>query len=100
MCNDDFRVDCQRKGNGDHELVAGIETDCKARRERKKNKKPMRFLLTIGGAGAQKEIFAHIIRYLLPMLSQKKQLFMLMSVIIKMCGMIWNVKFLKCQILQ
>ena len=50
----------------DHELVAGIETDCKARRERKKNKKPMRFLLTIGGAGAQKEIFAHIIRYLLP----------------------------------
>ena len=24
MCNDDFRVDCQRKGNGDHELVAGV----------------------------------------------------------------------------
>lgn len=29
-------------------------------------KKPMRFLLTIGGAGAQKEIFAEIIRYLIP----------------------------------
>ena len=56
----------------DHELVAGIETDCKARRERKKNKKPMRFLLTIGGAGAQKEIFAHIIRYLLPYVKSEK----------------------------
>lgn len=56
----------------DHELVAGIETDCKARRERKKNKKPMRFILTIGGAGAQKEIFAHIIRYLLPYVKSEK----------------------------
>ncbi len=50
----------------DHELVSNIETDCDARMARKKNKKPMRFLLTIGGAGAQKEIFAAIIKYLLP----------------------------------
>ena len=39
----------------DHELVSNIEADCKARIDRKKNKRPMRFLLTIGGAGAQKE---------------------------------------------
>ena len=31
-----------------------------------KCKKPMRFLLSIGGAGAQKEIFAAIIKYLMP----------------------------------
>lgn len=50
----------------DYELVSNIEKDCEARLNRKKNNKPMRFLLTIGGAGAQKEIFAEIIRYLLP----------------------------------
>ena len=32
----------------------------------------MRFLLTIGGAGAQKEIFAEIIRFLLPQIKEKK----------------------------
>ncbi|HIW80784.1 MAG TPA: hypothetical protein H9742_04510 [Candidatus Acetatifactor stercoripullorum] len=50
----------------DHELVSNLEQDCKARRERKKAGAPMRFLLTIGGAGAQKEIFAAIIRHMLP----------------------------------
>lgn len=56
----------------DHELVSNIETDCQARIDRKNQKKPMRFLLTIGGAGAQKEIFAAIIRHLLPMIQNKK----------------------------
>ena len=32
----------------------------------------MRFLLTIGGAGAQKEIFAAVIRHLLPAVKKKK----------------------------
>ncbi len=50
----------------DYELVENIEKDCDARIERRKNNRPMRFLLTIGGAGAQKEIFAEIIRHLLP----------------------------------
>lgn len=50
----------------DHELVANIETDCNHRIQRKQSGKPMRFLLTIGGAGAQKEIFAAIIQYLIP----------------------------------
>ena len=50
----------------DHELVANIEKDCERRIERMRNKEPMRFLLTIGGAGAQKDIFAAIIKYLIP----------------------------------
>lgn len=50
----------------DHELTANIETDCNARKKRKAEGKPMRFLLTIGGAGAQKEIFAAIIKRLIP----------------------------------
>ena len=50
----------------DHELVANIEDDCARRIARKEAGKPMRFLLTIGGAGAQKEIFAAIIKDLMP----------------------------------
>ena len=56
----------------DHELVTNIDADCDARIRRKKNGQPMRFLLTIGGAGAQKEIFAQIIRYLLPAIREKR----------------------------
>lgn len=56
----------------DHELVSNIEADCKARMERKQKGEPMRFLLTIGGAGAQKEIFATIITKLLPAIWEKK----------------------------
>ena len=56
----------------DHEMVVNIETDCAARLLRKKSGKPMRFLLTIGGAGAQKEIFAEIIKELLPAIKAGK----------------------------
>ena len=56
----------------DHELVSNIEEDCKARIQRKKDGKPIRFLLTIGGAGAQKEIFAAIIQFMMPYIEQKK----------------------------
>ena len=56
----------------DHELVSNIEADCAARIRRKESGKPMRFLLTIGGAGAQKEIFAAIIKYLLPFIQENK----------------------------
>lgn len=56
----------------DHELVTNIPADCESRRKRKEEKKPMRFLLTVGGAGAQKEIFVEIIRYLLPAIREKK----------------------------
>lgn len=56
----------------DHELVSNIESDCEHRMKRKRDGKPMRFLLTIGGAGAQKEIFAAIIKYLMPMIEADK----------------------------
>ena len=56
----------------DHELVANIERDCEARLNRKKNGEPMRFLLTIGGAGAQRELFAAVIKHLLPLIKLKK----------------------------
>lgn len=56
----------------DWELVDNIEVDCEKRVQRKESGAPMRFLLTIGGAGAQKEIFAEIIKYLLPLIREKK----------------------------
>jgi len=56
----------------DHELVANLEEDIEKRLARKKDKKPMRFLLTIGGAGAQKELFSAIIRYLMKAIRKKK----------------------------
>ena len=56
----------------DHELVSNIEKDCKARIERAKGAGPIRFLFTIGGAGAQGEFFAQIIKTLLPYVKQNK----------------------------
>ncbi|SDW80425.1 hypothetical protein SAMN05216391_11816 [Lachnospiraceae bacterium KHCPX20] len=56
----------------DDELVRNIGYDCKKRLERKEKSEPMRFLLTIGGAGAQKEIFAAIIKHLLPQIQKNK----------------------------
>lgn len=56
----------------DHELVSNIEEDCENRVRRIEEGRPVRFLLTIGGAGAQKEIFAAIIRHLIPEIREKK----------------------------
>jgi hypothetical protein len=50
----------------DHELVVNLKEDCEKRLNRIKDKGTKRVLLTVGGAGAQKEIFAEIIRSLLP----------------------------------
>ena len=56
----------------DHELVSNIEEDCRKRVERAKGAGPIRFLFTIGGAGAQAEFFAEIIKTLLPYVKQNK----------------------------
>ncbi|MBQ6570369.1 MAG: hypothetical protein IJL87_08930 [Clostridia bacterium] len=56
----------------DHELAANIEEDCDKRIARKKEGKPMRLLLTIGGAGAQRELFAAVIKHLMPQIKQNK----------------------------
>lgn len=50
----------------DHELLVNLESDCQKRLDRIENNLSKRVLLTVGGAGAQKEIFSEIIRSLLP----------------------------------
>ena len=50
----------------DHELVANLEADTARRLDRIDRAKPMRYLLTVGGAGAQQRLFADILRTLLP----------------------------------
>ncbi|MBP3893515.1 MAG: hypothetical protein J6D34_05665 [Atopobiaceae bacterium] len=50
----------------DHELVSNIGHDCQARRARLMGGGPIRYLISVGGAGAQRELFAAIIRRLLP----------------------------------
>ena len=54
----------------DHELVVHIDADCERRLSRIQQKKAKRILLTVGGAGAQKEIFSEIIKHLLPKIEQ------------------------------
>ncbi|MBR1639645.1 MAG: hypothetical protein IJ688_09705 [Treponema sp.] len=56
----------------DHELVANIEADCESRIRRAKDGQPIRFLFTIGGAGAQGEFFASIINTLLPYVKENR----------------------------
>ncbi len=50
----------------DHELVSNIEKDCIKRAYRAAGGKTKRWLMSVGGAGAQKEIFAAVIRRFLP----------------------------------
>ncbi len=56
----------------DHELVSNIESDCAKRIERCKSGHPVRFLLTVGGAGAQGEFFAGIVKTILPYVKQNR----------------------------
>jgi hypothetical protein len=54
----------------DHELVANLDHDTKLRLERVQRGKAKRYLLTVGGAGAQRDIFLRAIRTLLPEVEQ------------------------------
>ncbi|MBN1148059.1 MAG: hypothetical protein JXA78_12445 [Anaerolineales bacterium] len=54
----------------DHELVENIEIDCQARLERMAKGEPRRFLLTMGGAGAQRELFKAIIEHCIPLIQR------------------------------
>ncbi len=56
----------------DHELVVNLEADNQKRLKRIEKKEPKRILLTVGGAGAQQEIFISIIRQLLPLIENKQ----------------------------
>jgi hypothetical protein len=56
----------------DHELVENIEADCAARLRRMQNNEPRRYLLTMGGAGAQRNLYKAIINHCLPLIQQDK----------------------------
>jgi hypothetical protein len=56
----------------DHELVDNIEVDCDARLKRMQDNAPRRFLITMGGAGAQRELFKAMIEHCIPLIKQDK----------------------------
>ncbi len=56
----------------DHEIASGIEEDCDARLRRLHDGKTRRFLLTMGGAGAQVLRFADIARTVKDAITEKK----------------------------
>lgn len=61
----------------DHELVQNIDADCRRREKRLSENSEKRYLLTIGGAGAQQSIFVSIIRKLLPYIKEEKAALMI-----------------------
>lgn len=63
----------------DHELVVNLEADNQKRLNRIETKQPKRILLTVGGAGAQQEIFINVIRHLMPFV-EKKEVALLINV--------------------
>ena len=56
----------------DHELLVNLEEDNALRKQRLSSGKPMRILMTIGGAGAGFDDFAAMVEHLLPYVKQKK----------------------------
>ncbi len=56
----------------DHELVANIEADNEARLVRMKAGEPRRLLITMGGAGAQRELFKAVIDHAVPLIKGGK----------------------------
>lgn len=56
----------------DHELVDNLKTDTEERLKRIEEGKPLRILLPVGGAGAGKEIFTEMIKFLLPYINEDK----------------------------
>lgn len=56
----------------DDEFISNLEDDTKKRNHRIDEKKPLRFLLSIGGAGAQGTYFANLIKTLLPYVKENK----------------------------
>ncbi len=56
----------------DHELLVNLEEDNRLRKERLSSNKPMRILMTVGGAGAGFDEFAAMVKHLLPYVKAKK----------------------------
>ena len=56
----------------DHELLVDLENDNIRRKERMASGKPLRLLMTVGGAGAGFDMFAAMVKHLLPYVTEKK----------------------------
>ena len=56
----------------DHELLVDLEKDNEARRERVANDKPLRILMTVGGAGAGFDMFLAMVQHLIPYVKKEK----------------------------
>ena len=56
----------------DHELLVHLAEDNEKRRERALSGAPMRFLMTVGGAGAGYKQFLSMVRHLLPYIKEEK----------------------------
>ena len=56
----------------DHELLVDLENDNKLRKERIKNNKPLRILMTVGGAGAGFDMFLAMVKHLIPYVKDNK----------------------------
>ena len=61
----------------DHELVANVEHDCALRIERAEKAAPVRFLMTVGGAGAGGDLYLAMAKHLLPYIKQGKAALMI-----------------------
>ena len=56
----------------DHELLVNLKEDNDLRRKRLWGDKPLRILMTVGGAGAGFDLYLAMIRHLLPLVEQNK----------------------------
>ena len=56
----------------DHELLVDLENDNKRRKARIANGKPLRILMTVGGAGAGFDMFLAMVKHLIPYVKEKK----------------------------
>lgn len=56
----------------DWELLETLEDTCKNRIQRANDHKPIRYLLTVGGAGSQQELFIGILKKLIPLAEQNE----------------------------
>ena len=56
----------------DHELLMDLSGDCAKRMARLEKGEALRILMTIGGAGAQQDLYAHLIKDLLPQVEKGK----------------------------
>lgn len=56
----------------DHELLVNLENDNKARKERISSGRPIRILMTVGGAGAGYKLYKEMVLHLLPYVKDNK----------------------------